>query len=122
MDEQHEAVKKMLEANTTILQELSGWKPKVQADVEELQVSVRNLYAKVDQIAVKQESAASPAYKVYDTENLDLTGSTMVSLSTKPYGATSRPSGHGDEHDHRGLGNGVVTPSFLPRSQVRDLP
>jgi len=109
MDEQHEAVNKTLEANTAVLQELSGWKPKVQADVEELQISVRNFCAKVDQITVKQESAASPAYKVYDTENLDLTGSTMVSPSTKPYGATSGPSGHGDENDHRGLGNGVVT-------------
>jgi len=36
MDEQHEAVKKTLEANTAVLPELSGWKPKVQADVEEL--------------------------------------------------------------------------------------
>ena len=86
MDEQHEAVKKSLEANTIVLQELSGWKPKVQADVEELQISVWNLCTKVDQITVKQESAASPAYKVYDTENLDITGATMVSPSTKPYG------------------------------------
>jgi hypothetical protein len=29
MDEQHQAVKKTLEANTAVLQELSGWKPKV---------------------------------------------------------------------------------------------
>jgi hypothetical protein len=81
----------------------------VQADVEQLQTSVRNLCAKVDQIAMKQESAPSSAYKVYDTEQLDLTGSGMVSPFAKPYGAPSGPSGHSEEHDHRGLGNGVVT-------------
>ena len=36
IDDQHDAVKKTLEANTAVLQDLSVWKPKVQADADEL--------------------------------------------------------------------------------------
>jgi hypothetical protein len=36
LDEQHQAVAKKLDANSIVLQELSGWKPKVQAEVEQL--------------------------------------------------------------------------------------
>jgi hypothetical protein len=36
MDHQHETLKKTLDVNTTALMDLSNWKPKVQAEVEEL--------------------------------------------------------------------------------------
>jgi hypothetical protein len=36
LDEQHQAVVKKLDANSVVLQELFGWKPKVQAEVEQL--------------------------------------------------------------------------------------
>jgi hypothetical protein len=70
---------------------------------------MHDLCAKVDQIAANQEAVANSAYKVFDTEHPDLTGSSSPSTAIKPYGAHSRPSGHDDDHDHRGLGNGVVT-------------
>jgi outer membrane murein-binding lipoprotein Lpp len=70
LDEQHQAVAKKLDANSVVLEELSGWKPKVQAEVEQLQSNMHDLCAKVDQIAAKQEAVANSAYKVFD-----LTGS-----------------------------------------------
>jgi len=109
MDEQHQSMKKALEANTSVLHEPIGWKPKVQADVEELQSSVRELCTKVDHLAVKQEEVTNSAYRVFDTEHLNLTGSATTDLPGKPCGATSGPSGHGDETIHQGSGNGVVT-------------
>ncbi|CAD6339885.1 unnamed protein product [Miscanthus lutarioriparius] len=109
MDEQHQSMKKALEANTSVLHEPIGWKPKVQADVEELQSSVRELCTKVDHLAVKQEEVTNSAYRVFDTEHLNVTGSATTDLPSKPCGVTSGPSGHGDETIHRGSGNGVVT-------------
>lgn len=67
IDDQHAAVKKTLEANTSVLLELSTWKPKVQADVKELQSSVHNLYEKIEHLSSKQEEMVNPAYKVFDT-------------------------------------------------------
>lgn len=43
IDQQYHTVKATLEANTSVLQEFFTWKPKVQADVEELQNNVCDL-------------------------------------------------------------------------------
>lgn len=109
MDEKHEVMKKTLEANTSVLQELTGWKPKVQVDVEDIQSCVRDLCTKVNHLAVKQEESSNPAYKVFDTEHLDLSGSPAILASTKPYGVSFGLVGHGVETSNRGSGNGVVT-------------
>jgi hypothetical protein len=82
-------MKKVLEVNTSVLQELTGWKPKVQADVEELQSSVCDLCTKVDHLAVKWEEVTNSAYKVFDTEHLNLAGSASTDLLSK----MSSPSG-----------------------------
>jgi hypothetical protein len=115
IDDRHAAVKKALEANTSVLLELSTWKPKVQADVEELQSSVRSLYEKIEHLSSKQEEMVNPAYKVFDTQHLDFSESATAHLASKPVGATSGPIGHSDEHNHRGVGNGVVT-TYVPTS------
>lgn len=97
----------MLEANTLVLQELSTWKPKVQADVEELQHSIRTL--KQDHITLKQEEVVNPAYMVFDVQHLSLPVSAVAHPVSKPIVTSSGSIDHGDEHSHRGVGNGVVT-------------
>jgi uncharacterized protein YlxW (UPF0749 family) len=93
-------VKKAPEANTSVLLELSTWKPKVQANVEELQSSVRNLCEKIEHLSSKQEEMVNPAYKVFDTQHLDFSESATAHLVGKPIGVTSGPIGHSDEHNH----------------------
>lgn len=46
---------------------------------------------------------------MYDTEHLDLTGSAAAHQAGSSQGANPRPRGHGDDLQHRGVGNGVVT-------------
>jgi hypothetical protein len=113
INDQHAIVKKALEVNTSVLLELSTWKPKVQANVEELQSSVRNLCEKIKHLSSKQEEMVNPAYKVFDTQHLDFSESAAAHLAGKPIGVTSGPIGHNDEHNHQGVGNGVVT-TYVP--------
>lgn len=65
----------------------------------------------MEQISQKQEEMA--AYKVFDVEHIDLTGSAAANPDGKSLGTNSRPLGHGDAQDHRGTGNGVVT-TYVP--------
>lgn len=112
IDGQHDAVKKTLEANTMVLQDLSVWKPKVQADVDELQSSVRELCSKVEKLSLKQEELTNPAYKVFDTQHLNIPQSAAPPF-VKSTSRDAGPSDRGDEHGHRGLEHGVVT-TFVP--------
>jgi hypothetical protein len=113
IDGQHDTVKKTLEVNTAALQDLSMWKPKVQADVEKLQTDVRELSNKLEHLSLKHEELTNTAYKVFDERHLDLSGHAGSHLDG---GSGGNPIGLGarsDEHGHWGLGNGVVT-TFVP--------
>jgi hypothetical protein len=57
----------------------------------------------------KHAGGKEPEYKVYDTEHIDLTGSTTRQLA----GANHGLLGHGDDLHHRGTRNGVVT-TYIP--------
>jgi hypothetical protein len=55
----------------------------------------------------------NPAYKVFDAQHLNLSGHAAAHLAG---GSDNTPTGldaRGDEHGHRGLGNGVIT-TFVP--------
>lgn len=104
MDSQHETLKSTLDSNAAALQDLSNWKPKVQAEVEELQVGIRDLRTKFE-LSVKQSQWKEPNHKIYDTEEIDLTASS----SKHSAGTNHGPLGHGNALQHRGDGNGVVT-------------
>ena len=56
MDQQHDSLRKTLEANTSVLQYLSSWKPQVHSKVEDLQSSVQDLRDKLDDISKARPS------------------------------------------------------------------
>lgn len=111
LDSQHEALKQSLDANTSTLQDLSNWRPQVQAEVHDLQSSIKDLQIKVEKLTSKHEETR--ARKVFDVEHLNLTGSAAASSADKSHETPHRQLGHGDAHDHWGSGNGVVT-TFIP--------
>lgn len=103
------ALKLSLDVNTTVMKELAGWKPSVDAKVDELKGSVDELRVKVDRISQKQEEVGNPAYKTFQDEEIDLTKSAAAHLAASPSGAASEPHGHGEDFYYLGTGHGVVT-------------
>jgi hypothetical protein len=70
-------------------------------------MNLKDLLTKVEQILQKQVDMN--AHKVFDVEHLDFTESATTNPGGKLFETKSRSLGHGDAHDHRGTGNGVVT-------------
>jgi hypothetical protein len=101
-------IKAMLAGPTASFADLTGWKTEVDHKVNDLHTSVDALHVKVDQITIRTQDL-DPAYKVFDTEHIDLTKSSTAHLVQSPSGAASGHFGHGDEMNHRGFGCGVVT-------------
>lgn len=107
LDSQHESLKKSPDANTSTLQDLLNWKPQVQAEVQDLQTSLKDLWVQVEQISQKQIQMS--VGKVFDVEHFDLTGSSKKPKVENSPGTETGPLGHGDAQQHRGHGHGVVT-------------
>lgn len=100
--------------------DLSNWKPQVQAEVKELQIGIHDLKLKFEQLSTKKPEG--PANKVFDTEDIDLTGFAAAHLAGKPYGGIPGPRGHGEALHHWVRVTGWSPPTYLPWSQVRVLP
>lgn len=60
IDQQHYSLKQTLEVNTSVLKDLSAWKPQVQAEVQHLKISIRDLRAKFELLSEQQAEAAKP--------------------------------------------------------------
>lgn len=112
MDQQHDSLQKTIEANTSVVHELSSWKPQVQSKVEDLQASVQDLRDKIEILSMSRVEAY-PADKVFETEHIDLTGTATAHRAELRSGTSLGPLGHGVDHHYQGSGNGVVT-TFIP--------
>ncbi|CAN6278322.1 unnamed protein product [Urochloa humidicola] len=114
------SLKKALEDNTAVMKDVVGWRSEVDSKMDNLQLSVKKLSTKVDQIALHQEEAENPAYKVFQTEHLDLTKPAAAHLAASLYRrlqgnvATTMLINTGD------LAKGWLPPLCRPRSKVRN--
>ncbi|CAN6329801.1 unnamed protein product [Urochloa humidicola] len=109
-----EAVKLLqesLDANTLVMKDVVKWRPSVDSKVDELWDSVKNLQHKVEKMAIRQEELSNPAYKVFESEDIDLTKQKPAPayLGVNSLEAASGSDDHRSAKDHRGSGQGVVT-------------
>jgi len=103
-----------LEANTAAVKEISGWRPQVESKVDDLRSGLQDLQGKVDRLVLSGKEphptdGMSVTYKVFDTEDIDLTKPTTAHLVVPSAEAASGQIRHGSAHHHRGSGYGVVT-------------
>ncbi|CAN6342372.1 unnamed protein product [Urochloa humidicola] len=106
-----EAVKLLqesLDANTLVMKDVVKWRPSVDSKVDELQDSVKNLQHKVEKMAIRQEELSNPAYKVFESEDIDLTKQKPAPayLGATSLEAVSGSDDHRSAKDHRGSGQG----------------
>ncbi|CAO2186967.1 unnamed protein product [Urochloa humidicola] len=103
------SLKKALEDNTTVMKDVVGWRTVVDSKMDDLQLSVKKLNNKVEEIALHQEEADNPAYKVFDREHLDLSKPAAAHLAASSSQAASGQFCHRVDDYYRGTGQGVVT-------------
>ena len=110
-----EKIRSTLEGHTASFADLKTWKQNVDAKVSDvdskvadLSTSVTDLRHQIERITLHHQDHGS-AYKVFDTEEIDLTKPVGAHLVTSPSGAASGPNGHCDATNNRGSGYGVVT-------------
>lgn len=81
----------------------------VDTKVSNLSTAVQDLRLQIDHLIPHQTSDQGVAYKVFDTEEIDLTKSGTAHLVHTPQGATSGQFDHDDDLLHWRSGCGVVT-------------
>ncbi|CAO2144897.1 unnamed protein product [Urochloa humidicola] len=103
------SLKKVLEENTAVMKDIVNWRSQVDSKVDELQLSVKDLGTKVERIALRQDEAEDPDFKVFHSEHPDFSKPAAAHLAATSSQAASGHNCQGDGEKHRGSGQGVVT-------------
>ncbi|PVH31776.1 hypothetical protein PAHAL_9G229600 [Panicum hallii] len=115
---------KVINKSNNTIDGIATWKPKIDAQVEDLKSSMESLRDKVDRMILQQD-ADRRTNKVLEYEDVDLTKLGAAHLAPPFPKAASGQFGRGDEHLHRRSGYAVVTTLTLPpvtrANQLTDL-
>lgn len=104
-----ELMQRSLEANTVAATDLAAWKPQVDSKVVDLQAGLQDIRGKLDQLTLKVEEKVNPAYKVFNSEEIDVLKPTAAHLAVTLPKAVSGSDDHCYAKINRGIGHGVVT-------------
>lgn len=105
---QNTSIKRMLNDNLSMLHDSGAWHPMIETKVDALNTSVRTLQSKVDELASRPPPSGS-GERVFDFEEINLMKLAAADQAATSAWATSRPLGHGDATNHRGMDSGAST-------------